>query len=116
MGIIYSQKIIKSNEETDTLCFNMDSYLNDITSVFYDIILKIEYIYKVKLNTYLLNQNTNLIHTHFEIKNCLFEIKLLKQEKVYSLGYIQIRLKMFTQPNDFENKKKFNNLCSQMEL
>ena len=112
MGIIYSHKHFESNQEAETLCFNIDIFENDTSKIFYKIISNIEKLFYVKLNLKLLDKNSTAnIHTHFVIENCLFEIKLNKENKIYSLGYTKSRIKLFTQKNDTINKEKFHKLC-----
>ena len=112
MGIIYSHNNFELNEEADTLCFNADIFESDTSKIFYKIISNIETLFNVKYNHKYNDNFLNNIHTHFEINNCLFEIKLSKEEKIYSLGYVKTRLKLFTQKNDTISKEKFYNLCS----
>ena len=130
MGISYSQNYYKNIKEVDTLCFNMNVYENDLSKLFYNIVSIIQTHFDIDskilcdeklLNNYTNttnnnynnnNNNNNCLHIHFEFQNILFEIKLVKEEKIYSLGFIQVKLKIFTQKNDKENKDKFNNFCS----
>lgn len=114
MGIIYSHKHFELNKEAYTLCFNADIFENDTSKIFYKIISNIEFLFNVKYNHKYNDNFFNNIHTHFEINNCLFEIKLSKEEKIYSLGYVKTRLKLFTQKNDTISKEKFHKLCSFM--
>lgn len=111
MGIVYSHNKFEFNEETDTLCFNIDIFKNDTSKIFYKIITNIELIFNVKCYHKYNGNYLNNIHTHFEINNFLFEIKLTKEDKMYSLGYTKTRLKLFTQKNDTINKNKFYKLC-----
>ena len=118
MGIIYSHNNFKLNEETDTLCFNIDIFENDTSKIFYKIISNIEILFNVKINIDLLdyknknkNKNKRDIHIHFEIHKSLIEIKLIKEYKMYSLGYVKTRLKLFTQKNDTISKENFRKLC-----
>lgn len=114
MGIIYSHNNFKLNEEADTLCFNIDIFENDTSKIFYKIISNVENLFNVKCNH---KYNINLLnnfHTHFKIQNCLFEIELIKENKLYSFGYTKTRIKLFTQRNDTINKEKFYKLCSFM--
>ena len=110
MEIIYSHNNFDFNEEADTLCFNADIFENDTSKIFYKIISNIEFLFNVKYNHKYNDNFLNNIHTHFEINNCLFEIKLSKEDKMYSLGYTKIRIKLFTQKNDTVSKKKFHKL------
>lgn len=118
MGIIYSHNNFELNEEADTLCFNADIFESDTSKLFYKIISNIENLFNVKCN----NKNNIIffnnihIHIHFEINNCLFEIRLIKEEKIYSLGYVKTRIKLFTQKNDTISKEKFYNLCHHIEI
>lgn len=112
MGIIYSHNNFKLNKEADTLCFNADIFENDTSKLFHKIISNIENLFNVKYNHKFNDNLLNDIHIHFEINNCLFEIKLNKEEKIYSLGYVKTRVKLFTQTNDTISKEKFYNLCS----
>lgn len=117
MGNMYSHTTFETNKydkETNTICFNMDIFENNILSIFYKIILKIENIFDVKCKTFMNDHFTTIIHTHFEIQNCLLEIKLTKQDKIYSHGFVQIRLKLFAQKYNIINKNKFYELCSQV--
>lgn len=100
----------RTDKQTDTLCFNIEILENDISILFYKIISNIENLFDVNLRTNI--SFTNKIHTNFKFKNCLIEIKITKQEKVYSLGYTQIRLKIFTQKQDIDTKEKFGKLCT----
>ena len=112
MGIIYSHNNFELNKEADTLCFNMDIFENDTSKIFYKIISNIEFLFNVKLNLKFLDKNSTAnIHTHFVTENCLFEIKLNKENKIYSLGYTKTRVKLFTQKNDTISKEKFHKLC-----
>lgn len=111
MEIIYSHNNFDFNEEADTLCFNIDTFENDTSKIFYKIISNIEFLFNVKYNHKYNYNLLNNIHTHFEINNCLFEIKLSKEDKMYSLGYTKIRIKLFTQKNDTVSKKNFHKLC-----
>ena len=127
MGISYSQNYYKNIKEVDTLCFNMNVYENDLSKLFYNIVSIIKTHFdvdsKVLCDEKLINNytntknninknNNNCLHIHFEFQNILFEIKLVKEEKIYSLGFIQVKLKIFTQKNDKENKDKFYKFCS----
>lgn len=116
MGIIYSHNNFELNKETDTLCFNIDIFKIDTSKIFCKIISNIEDLFNVKYNYQYINKFVNSIHTHFNINNCLFEIKLTKEEKIYSLGYTKIRLKLFTKKNDTINKEKFYNLCHHIDI
>ena len=114
MGIIYSYNNFKLNEEADTLCFNIDIFENDTSKIFYKIISNLEILFNVKINIDLLdnkNKNKRDIHIHFEIHKSLIEIKLIKEYKMYSLGYVKTRLKLFTQKNDTISKENFRKLC-----
>lgn len=112
MGITYSHINFESNVEADTLCFNIDIFENDTSKLFYTIISNIEKLFNVKYNYHQHNNNfLNNIHTHFEIHNCLFEIKLIKEYKLYSLGYTKTMVKLFTKQKDTINKEKFYKLC-----
>lgn len=112
MGKIYSHNIFVFDEEPETLCFNIDIFENDTSKIFYKIISNIELLYNAKVKIKLFDEdNFKDIHTHFEIRNCLFEVKLNKEEKIYSLGYVKTRLKLFTQKNDTISKEKFRKLC-----
>ena len=112
MGINYSIDNFNSMEDVDTLCFNMDVFENNIVEIFYKIIFAIENTFIIKLNGLEKNKKLlNNLHVHYEINNTLIEIKLSKKEINYSLGYIKLKLKIFTQTNDKENKDKFNKLC-----
>ncbi len=112
MGIIYSHNNFELNEEADTFCLNLDIFENDTSKIFYKIISNIEKLFYVKCNYKYIDNFLNNIHTHFEINNCLFEIRLIKEEKIYSLGYVKTRIKLFTQKNDTISKEKFHKLCS----
>jgi hypothetical protein len=113
MGIIYSHNNFELNDESDTLSFNIDILENDTSRLFYKIISNIENLFNVRINIELLDKKKKGdIHMHFEINNCLLEIKLSKKEKIYSLGYTKTRLKIFTQKYDTINKKNFHKLCS----
>jgi hypothetical protein len=116
MGIIYSHNNFELNEEADTLCFNADIFESDTSKIFYKIISNIENLFNTKCNNKYNINFLNNIHIHFEINNCLFEIKLSKEEKMYSLGYVKTRIKLFTQKNDTINKEKFYNLCHHIDI
>ena len=117
MGINYSIDNFNSMEDVDTLCFNMDVFENNIVEIFYKIIFAIENTFIIKLNGLKKNgleknkKLLNNLHVHYKINNTLIEIKLSKKDISYSLGYIKLKLKIFTQTNDKENKDKFNKLC-----
>lgn len=112
MGIIYSHNNFKLNEESDTLCFNADIFENDTSKIFYKIISNLEILFNVKINIDLLdNKNKRDIYIHFEIHKSLIEIKLIKEDKMYSLGYVKTMLKLFTQKNDTISKENFRKLC-----
>lgn len=116
MGIIYSHNNFKFNEEADTLCFNTDIFESDTSKIFYKIISNIEILFNVK---YKHKHNINFfynIHIHFKINNCSFEVKLIKEEKMNSLGYVKTRIKLFTQKNDTINKEKFYKLCHHIDI
>ena len=116
MGIIYSHDNFELNEEADTLCFNIDIFENDTSKIFYKIISNVENLFNVKCNH---KYNINLLnnfHTHFKIQNCLFEIELIKENKLYSFGYTKTRIKLFTQRNDTINKEKFYKLCHHISI
>lgn len=122
MTTSYSHKKYKNATDIDTLCFNMNVYENDLSKLFYNIISNIRTNFDVDItlfnkNKYLknytnINHNNNILHVHFEYKNILFEFKLVRQEKIYSLGYIQVKLKIFIQKNDNTNKDIFYKFCS----
>jgi hypothetical protein len=116
MGIIYSHNNFELNEEADTFCFNADIFESDTSKLFYKIISNIENLFNAKCNNKnnIIFLNNIHIHIHFEINNCLFEIRLIKEEKIYSLGYVKTRIKLFTQKNDTISKEKFHKLCSFM--
>jgi hypothetical protein len=116
MGIIYSHKKFEVDEVADTLCFTIDIFENDTLKLFYKIISKIETLFKIKYNHQNNYKFINNIHTHFQINNSLFEIKLIKEEKMYSLGYIKSIIKLFTQKNDTINKEKFYKLCHHISI
>lgn len=116
MGIINSHNNLASNEEPDTLCFNIDIFQNDTSKLFYKIISNMQNLFNVNIKIGLLEtKSTRNIHSHFEIHNCLFEIKLIKVDKLYSLGYIKTTVKLFTQKNNTINKEKFYKLCSYID-
>lgn len=115
MGITYSQNNYTDIKDVDTLCFNMVTIENNILDIFYKIISKINKLYNVDVDTNIIKnieKSDKILHVHFEINNVLFEIKLAKEEKLYSLGLVQIKLKIFTQKKDKINKAIFNKLCS----